>query len=145
MGHSFVHWASKRAEARIYSKNLGLDRTDFKVMWHRKRGMVWSDLFNEFGILYLKWPAPDILILHLGGKDLGKVKTLNLIYTIRDNLLRFHFSSLGTVLIFSEMIPRLKWLNSNFLRPLEKVRKRVNRAIQTFLSSLRDLLLGTQN
>lgn len=64
--------------------------------------MIWSDLFLELGRLYQSLPAPDILILHLSGIDLGKVRSLDLIFTIRDDLVRFHLSSPIRYLFFRD-------------------------------------------
>lgn len=62
----------KRAAARIYSDNLGLDPSSFSIYWHGSRDMVLEKLVFELGRLYAIFPTPDILIVHLGGNDIGK-------------------------------------------------------------------------
>lgn len=44
--------------------------------------MLWADLFFELGCLHHFLPSPDILIIHLGGNDIGQIKTLDLIFSI---------------------------------------------------------------
>lgn len=56
---------------------------------------------------------PSILVIHLGGNDLGKVKTLDLLFMIKQDLQRFCITSPGTTLVFSEIVPRLSWLSSD--------------------------------
>lgn len=71
--------------------------------------------------------------IHFGyslGNDLGKVKTLDLLFMIKQDLQRFCITSPGTTLVFSEIVPRLSWLSSDQRRVMEKMRKRVNRALE---------------
>ncbi|XP_040181424.1 uncharacterized protein LOC120915190 [Rana temporaria] len=134
LGHSFIFWAQKRAADRTYSENLGLDPSIFKVNWYGRRGMVWDDLVFELGRLYAVFPPPDILVLHLGGNDIGKVKTYELVNKMKDSFQFLKMVSPHTVLVFSEIVPRLRWLESLIFKPLEKVRKRINKAMEKFLS-----------
>ena len=75
IGHSFVYWAQQRANRRYYASNLGLDPSAFQVFWFGRRGMGWEDLLFEFDTLLMSFPEPSILILHLGGNDIGQMKT----------------------------------------------------------------------
>lgn len=60
--------------------------------------------------LHGPWPMPQVVILHLSGNDIGKCNTLELMTQMKSNLLCFHAASPDTVLIFSEIAPRLNWL-----------------------------------
>lgn len=133
VGHSFVFWAQQRAAHRIYSENLGLDPSSFRIHWYGRRGMLWEDLVFELGRLYALYTSPDIIVIHLGGNDIGKVKTLDLISSMQDTFRFLRINSPNTVLVFSEIIPRLCWSNSLVFKSLNKVRKRINRAMEKFL------------
>lgn len=49
---------------------------------------------------------------------------------------RFKLSSPNTTVIFSEIVSRLSWLFSPQRRAMEKIRKRINRAMEKYLPSL---------
>ena len=106
----------------------------FSICWHGKRGMVWSELLSELGSMSYSHHLPNILIIHLGGNDIGKQNTLNLIFQIK-HVIRFIKAMYpDSVIVFSEIIPRLKWLKSEVFRPFEKIRKRINRMVEKFMS-----------
>ncbi|XP_068106722.1 uncharacterized protein [Hyperolius riggenbachi] len=136
IGHSFIFWARRRAKERPYTDNLDLDTDSFQIYWKGCRGMRWEALLPKLVCLVDEWPVPDILIIHLGGNDLGKVKTLNLLARMRRDFLQIRAIFPNTVLVFSEIVPRLVWYVSPNKRFFEKIRKRVNWAMCKFLSSV---------
>lgn len=89
-------------------------------------------------LLYLsgQWPSPDILIIHAGANDLGRVKSWDLMCEVKRDLSSFKLLFPFTVLVFSEMIPRLLWSNYSSLHYLDKIRKRLNRTIRNSVISL---------
>ena len=95
--------------------------------------MGWDELLFEFESLVSVWPEPNILILHLGGNDIGQMRTLDLIFGIRDTIQILRESYPQLVIVFSEIVPRLRWLDAGVCRPFEKVRKRVNKAVEKFM------------
>lgn len=107
IGHSFIYWARKRAAHRCYSANLSLQPEQFKLFWKGIRGLQWHQLYFHLSRLYQVWPPPSILLVHLGGNDLGNVSTLDLLAMIKRDLHRFHMSSERTTIVFSEVISRL--------------------------------------
>ena len=111
-----------------------MDPSIFRVFWYGRRGMLWGDLLFELSRLYSLYSAPDILIIHVGGNDIGKTKTFELLSEMKETFRFLRRSSPNSVLIFSEIIPRLRWSESMVFKPLEKVRKRINRAMEKFLA-----------
>lgn len=97
---------------------------------------MWSNLMYTLHEILQNFPPPDVLIIHLGGNDIGKLRTLDIVFQIRDDLLRIKLSFPDTVIIFSEVIQRLSWCSLPSLRPLEKVRRRINRAVSKLLSAV---------
>ncbi|XP_040200106.1 uncharacterized protein LOC120932066 [Rana temporaria] len=136
LGHSYIHWAHKRAALRRYSTNLSLCPESFQVFWKGVRGLQWHQLYFHLSGLSQRWPKPDVLLVHAGGNDLGKVRTLDLLFLIQRDLQRFSLASPGTILIFSEIIPRFSWLSSPQRRAMEKMRKRINRAMYKFMPQI---------
>lgn len=132
VGHSFIFWAERRALRRVYSGSLNFDPKLMNICWHGRRGMVWENLFEELSSLFQSMPIPDILILHLGGNDIGRSKSLDLLFRIKNDLSQFSQSFPKVRVVFSEIVPRLVWLNS----PFEKVRRRLNRAIAKFMPTI---------
>ena len=84
----------------MYSENLGQDPAAFQVQWFGRRGMLWEDLIFELGRLYATYNAPDIMILHIGGNDIGKKKTFELISEMKDTLKFLKLVSPNTVFVF---------------------------------------------
>lgn len=82
--------------------------------------MLWSNFIKEFTRLLQFLPPPDNLVVHLGGNNIGCTKTLDLIFSIRNDFLRIQLSFPNMSLVFSEIAPRLKWLEVRSLRSLEK-------------------------
>lgn len=93
MGHSFIYWAQRRAAAQIYSVNLGLDPLYFKVSWLGIKGLNWEDFVSQ--VVYARncLRDPHSIIAHAGGNDVQKVKLLDLIGAMREDLA--YVSSLG--------------------------------------------------
>lgn len=101
LGHSFVYWAQKRASAGTYTSNLNMGSL-FNVYWSDWWGMKWDDLNLEFFRLLTYWPQPDILIIHLGGNDIGQVKTLDLIFDIQRTVRFLKLSFPELVIVFQK-------------------------------------------
>ncbi|XP_068087913.1 uncharacterized protein [Hyperolius riggenbachi] len=135
IGHSFIYWAKKRASIRPYSLNLGLNEEEFLILWFSQQGMRWRNLMGSI-LQWLKvWPAPDVVVLHLGGNDLGKSNTRSLLWRMKENMLRLRGLLPNTIFAFSEIIPRLVWLSHQELFFLERIR-RVNFAISKFMPAI---------
>ncbi|XP_068118230.1 uncharacterized protein [Hyperolius riggenbachi] len=123
VGHSFIFWARMRAKERPYSEQLDLNVDDYHIYWKGGRGMRWASFAPKILSLLDSWPVPDILIVHLGGNDLGKVRTLDLMSQMRQDFQQIHDSFPHTILVFSEMVQRYLWLKGS-RRFLEKIRKK---------------------
>lgn len=51
-----------------------------------------------------KLAPTSILIVHLGGNDLGRMRTLDLLLIMKIDLYRFRLTSPNTTVIFSEIV-----------------------------------------
>ncbi|XP_069822572.1 uncharacterized protein [Dendropsophus ebraccatus] len=135
LGHSFVVWASKRAERHNYGVNLSFDLEQFEVQWFGYSGLRWREIYAILHSLASALPPPDILIIHAGGDDIGKLKTLDLLWRSRGICRCLNVFFPECILVFSEIIPRLSWMRKG-LYFYEKIRKRINFAVSKFIPSL---------
>lgn len=94
------------------------------------------DLRQTLSFLHNSWPQPDIVIFHVSGNDIGSRHTLDIISQLKWEFLQLNSLFPNTVLIFSEIVPRLLWLEDPASRYCEKIRKRINRALAKFMPSI---------
>lgn len=130
---SHTYWSRKRVAQRSYSVNLSLLLECFTLYWRGIRGLQWFQLYFHLSRMYQVWPPPSILVIHLGGNDLGNIRTLDLLFGIKQNLHRFKLRSPYTVIVFSEILPRLSWFSSLQQKVMQKMRKRINRAMAKYM------------
>ncbi|XP_004910606.2 uncharacterized protein LOC101731247 [Xenopus tropicalis] len=136
LGHSFIYAAQRRALDRSYGINLGFNKEEVIIHWMGIRGARWSDLIPILSQMLSKHGAPNLVLIHLGGNDLGKFKAIELIRAIRKDLALAHFHLPGILFLWSEMVSRRVWTLTKEKKPLERCRKKVNFAIAKFMKSL---------
>ncbi|OCT86690.1 hypothetical protein XELAEV_18020378mg [Xenopus laevis] len=123
---------------KLGSANLGLENV--KIVWMGIQGLRWADFIPVTLQMKAKWGFPAVIFVHLGGNDIGKGRTIDLIRAMKRDLAQVHFMFPHTVLVWSEVIPRLVWLQDIYLRPLEKCRKKLNFALAKFSRTLNILV-----
>nr|XP_060644484.1 uncharacterized protein LOC132783356 isoform X1 [Anolis sagrei ordinatus] len=131
-GHSYVHWAERYARNTPFGQHLGFASTA-SVEWKGVRGLHWDGLIP---LLFQdrSGPPPDVLVLHLGGNDLGLLNGRALYLQARADILRIWQAWPRVHIAWSAVIPRLRWPGGGDVKKLEKARKRVNRAMRTALA-----------
>ncbi|XP_067319784.1 uncharacterized protein [Anolis sagrei] len=138
-GHSYVHWAERHARRSTYGQHLGLASTA-SIEWRGRRGLRWDGLiplmFQAGG-----GPPPDVLVIHLGGNDLGLLQGKALYLQARSDFKAIAKAWPNTLIAWSAMIPRLRWIGGGDIRQMERARKRVNRAIRIELARRRGLFI----
>ncbi|XP_075039044.1 uncharacterized protein LOC142099473 isoform X3 [Mixophyes fleayi] len=122
VGHSFIFWAAKH---RIAERWSGFTHP-VDIRWLGKRGMVWAALIPTLGEEIEVHGTPDIVVIHLGGNDVGKGKSLDLIINIREDLAQIHARWPSMKVCWSNIIPRLSWRSSIPPATLIKVVKKIN-------------------
>ncbi|XP_040283797.1 uncharacterized protein LOC120997666 isoform X2 [Bufo bufo] len=135
LGHSFVFWAERRAAERNYLQKSFIGAVFVSIVWLGFRGLKWYQIIPILKNELRSLPQPDVLIIHAGGNDLGKIKTLDLMEHMKSDLFQIKSLIPEVILIFSEIIPRLIWKSDQY-GFMEKIRKRVNRSLEKFLPSL---------
>ncbi|XP_067322976.1 uncharacterized protein [Anolis sagrei] len=142
-GHSYVFWAGREALRTAYGQHLGLASTA-AVEWRGRRGLRWDGLcpllFNAGSVL-----PPDVLVIHLGGNDLGLLTGKALFLQARADIRKIWWTWPGVHIVWSAIIPRRRWLGGGDVGRLEKARKRVNRAMRVFMIHQRGHFLSHPN
>ncbi|KAM4045382.1 uncharacterized protein ACNLHF_009210 [Anomaloglossus baeobatrachus] len=134
LGHSYVYWGARRADARRNGRQLGFARDVALVRWLGVRGLGWSRVLQEVHKHARLDRPPEVLVLHVGGNDLGERPFRILIKDIKHDLLRLWMSFPGITLVWSEMVARRSWRKARSVDRLNKARAKVNRAISKFVS-----------
>ncbi|XP_062994184.1 uncharacterized protein LOC134406607 [Elgaria multicarinata webbii] len=121
-GHSMVFWAGRRAATSSFGTQLGFSQLA-NIQWLGRCGMRWERLLPT--LFQAAASPPQVLIIHLGGNDLGLLKGKALILqAIADfKIIRQRWP--GVVIIWSCILPRFAW-RSGEIKPMERACRRVN-------------------
>ncbi|KAM3920332.1 uncharacterized protein RB166_014730 [Leptodactylus fuscus] len=133
LGHSYVFWGALRAEVRPDGRQLGLRREEAVVQWLGVRGMPWSRVLPEFHFYCRVDSPPHVLVLHVGGNDLGARPSRELIKDIKFDVLRLLTEFPGLIVVWSDIVARLVWRHARSAVRIEKTRIKVNREVARFV------------
>nr|XP_033793128.1 uncharacterized protein LOC117357060 [Geotrypetes seraphini] len=131
VGHSFIHRAGERALIRPGGRHLGLEHRGVRVSWWGQRGMRWHQLLPLMARQRSNPRRPDLLLVHLGGNDVDVMTVKQLIDRIKDDLrcVLDWFPHLR--LVWSDIIPRLRRLESRrWTRGLIKINRQVAKWVE---------------
>ncbi|KAJ8359570.1 hypothetical protein SKAU_G00160950 [Synaphobranchus kaupii] len=135
-GHSLVFWAEKRAKSPEYGMQLGMDPSRVRVWWKGMQGMTWDQLLPVLLQLKGSWPNPDVIILHLGGNDLGKTDPRVLLAAVKKDLVSLRSIFLNCQLVWSDILPRRSWRTTEDAEAVENYRVLVNRRVRADMAEL---------
>ena len=127
LGSSIIRWA---AHAALISEG-GPDFNLFEigtVRWIGRGGMRWCHFFQKITELHASCTCvPQILIIHLGGNDLGRLSLyqLNLLITSATNFVHQHWPT--TRIALSAILPRRSYVGARGNKAMDGVRKAINR------------------
>ena len=131
IGSSYIRRGQQRAK-KTMGANLGLEA---RVWWFGSGGLRWSRFLPFFYRSLEGRTAPDVLLIHCGSNDLGKVKSIELATMMKKDLQHLHDRFPGTKLVFSQITQRVKW---GAAKPglINKARKWVNSEMGAFVRGL---------
>lgn len=131
-GHSMIFWAAHRAKRSAAGSQLGLSRMA-TVEWRGRRGLRWPGLFP---LLFREGTAPPhVLLVHLGGNDLGLMKGKALVIQAVHDLHYIQAEWPGVLIVWSAMLPRLVWRGEGDPRCLDLARRKANRELKKALQA----------
>lgn len=99
-----------------------------EILWQGYGGLGVQDVKGKLTLLRRSIDDPDILLLHCGGNDLGRLSLGDLRQSVISLLRYLHKTLPDTKLIFSQILPRLQYRYSTNIEAMERCRKRVNSA-----------------
>ncbi|XP_073466908.1 uncharacterized protein [Aquarana catesbeiana] len=133
LGHSFVFWGAKRADVRPNGRQLGIPRQEARVRWIGLSGMMWNRVRSEVH-KFARWDrAPDVLVLHVGGNDMGVRSMRDLIRDIKCDVLRLQAAFPGMVIVWSDMVGRRSWRWALSDIKVDRARVKVNKEVSKFV------------
>ena len=127
--HTFV-----AARGRPGGVNLGLQRIGVSIWWQGRGGLILSRMKQAIRTMLKFEDQPHVIVIHIGGNDLGREKTKVLCDKLREFMSWLAKVMPTTVLVWSQILPRLQWRYSNNLKAMEKSRVRVNTSIASYLT-----------
>ncbi|XP_053571477.1 uncharacterized protein LOC128661226 [Bombina bombina] len=109
--------------------------------WLGRRGLCWADLPGLLQDAMKRWEKPHVLIIHLGGNDLGSIPGWDLSAVIQSDLCTFKAWMPGVRMGWSNIIPRLTWRHMASHRTAFQVRKKLNRDVRKLMFELRGFVV----
>ncbi|XP_075180861.1 uncharacterized protein LOC142251703 isoform X2 [Anomaloglossus baeobatrachus] len=135
VGDSLVYWAEDRAAKCSYGTRLGLPRDKCKVFWFDRKGLRWDQMQNLVVKAARQTPAPNILVIHAGTKDLLSTKSFNLIYKVIESIKSWLVRWPGLRVVWSHIIQQGDWCDGYSVATVAKRRKKVNNGIGKFVKA----------
>ena len=106
---------------------MGLERLGMQIWWQGYSGLKFENLKNKLFHLHGFEPAPTILVIHIGGNDIGVNPLHKLISLVRKHLVLINRHFPKTRLVWSQILPRTRWRYSSNNDAMERCRLKVNR------------------
>lgn len=146
VGSSIIKHAFLAAMLRTGGINLGLERLGIKIWWQGYAGLKFTDLKKKVMYLTRLEEAPDFLVIHCGGNDLGDPDwpLAELIEHMSESITSLADLLPKTKLVWSQILPRKSYRYSSDLEAMERNRKRFNRATACQIQDLGGHILSTQ-
>lgn len=133
VGSSIIKRAESHFKGRPLGRNLGLQRYQASVIWAGHPGLQYHQVFTIVNSLRQCFSAPNFLILHFGGNDVGREACGILRQKIKTVLTNLMCILPNTTIVWSSILPRLNWRYSTNVKAMESMRARINRAVILFL------------
>ncbi|XP_041444407.1 serine/arginine repetitive matrix protein 2-like isoform X3 [Xenopus laevis] len=134
LGHSFISRARRRAAVlKGNALQLGFPEDRIAVKWFGFPGLQWSGVWPALVRLAKVEHRPDILVIHVGGNDLGLVAQRDLVIMMKQDVDRIRSLFPGIILVWSEITPRLVWRFARDIQAIERSRGKVNKLLSIFI------------
>ncbi|XP_069840730.1 nuclear factor 7, ovary-like isoform X1 [Dendropsophus ebraccatus] len=133
VGHSYVNWAARLAAKHSDGLLLGLPKEKCTVKWFGREDLQWKQLHRFINEIAEGSAPPDVIVVHAGGNDLGRLKSLQLITDIWVELGIWLARWPEVVVMWSCIVPRRRWRYAESMQAIERCRKKVNKAAGDFV------------
>lgn len=135
-GHSLVFWAEKRATSPEIGMQLGMDPNTVRIWWKGVQGMTWQQLLPQLLQLKDNWPKPDVILIHLGGNDLGTMTPETFVLAVKKDLISLKSIFPECRLVWSDILPRKSWRHSIDSMAVNNMRQAINKTIRGIMAEL---------
>lgn len=97
--------------------------------------MKWVQMLTEAIEISRNSPPPVILVIHTGGNDLCFMRVSELLTLMRADVDRAIGYFAEVVIVWSEMVPRVRWQGARDAGAIERARRTVNARMARFIAS----------
>lgn len=104
------------------------------VRWIGLPGMLWHRVLPEVHRYARLDRQPDILVLHVGGNDLGLRPMRQIIKDIQWDFLRIRSSFPEVLLVWSDIVARTVWRGARSVDRINKARIKINKEVGRFFT-----------
>ncbi|XP_022538586.2 uncharacterized protein LOC111195461 isoform X6 [Astyanax mexicanus] len=141
IGDSYIRRGEEIARSSL-GGDLGVKA---KVSWFGWGGLRWRGLVPFFNKSLRGRTAPDVLIIHCGGNDLGGMNTVHLIAEMKVDLLDLHRRFPHMKIMLSDITPRRQWRSTIHPKQIDMARKCVNREMADFILGVEGVVIHHPN
>ena len=128
LGDSYVRRGEEAAR-----KSLGCDLgLSAQVKWFGWGGLRWRGVLPFFAQSLRGRSVPEVLLIHCGGNDLGKVKSVDLAAEMKQDLCDLHRRHPQMTIIFSAVTQRRRWGLAD-PKKIDRSRKWLNNVMACFM------------
>ncbi|XP_062851998.1 uncharacterized protein si:dkeyp-121d4.3 isoform X2 [Trichomycterus rosablanca] len=144
-GHSLIFWAEKRATSPEVGMQLGMNPNTVRIWWKGVQGMTWQQLLPQLLQLKDNWPKPDIILIHLGGNDIGKTGVDAFVAAVKNDFVSLKSIFSQCLLVWSDILPRKFWRHSDNSLAVNDTREAINQQIHGIMEELSGSSLTHEN
>ena len=134
IGDSYVRRGEQRA-LETMGNNLGVDAVTY-IHWFGWGGLRWRRLIPFLHQALQGRKAPDVLLIHCGGNDLGDITGVKLVAAMKEDLHQLHLRFPKIKILFSALTQRRRWKADAKAGKIDKGRRFVNSVMATYVNSL---------
>lgn len=141
LGSSIIRLAAHAALISEGGPDLNLFETG-TVRWIGRGGMRWCHFFQKITELHASCTCvPQILIIHLGGNDLGRLSLyqLNLLITSATKFVQQHWPT--TQIALSAILPRRAYEGARRNKAMDGARKAINRHMKKIMTDCNGIFI----
>ncbi|KAE8634412.1 hypothetical protein XENTR_v10002299 [Xenopus tropicalis] len=116
-----------------------------EILWFGKGGMCWDAILPNLWNIFSVEQLPHIILIHVGGNDLGVYPMKNLIKDMRRDLRDLLSAIQGLILVWLEIIPRNVWRYASSHKAIDRTRIQVNREMSRFIRNIGGIVVRHKN